>query len=105
MSGSTFLGYLLAGGFLTNGVPHFVKGITGQRHMTLLQRSSPAPFNVLYGATNFAIGYALLQRTASRDASPALTPRVLAMSLGGLLIAVLLAAFWSDPNARFPWQD
>ena len=105
MSGATFLGYLLSGVLLVNGVPHFVKGITGQRHMTLFERSSSAPFNVVYGTTNFAMGYALLRRTTACDEGGDPTPRALALGLGGLLIGVTLAAFWSDPNAKLPWHD
>ena len=105
MAGSAFLGYFLSGVFLVNGVPHFVKGVTGQRHMTPFARSSSAPVNVAWGATNFALGYALLRRTAVHAAAGEPTPRALAVGLGGLVTAVGLAAFWSDPNAKLPWHD
>ena len=97
------LGYAAAGALLTNGVPHFVKGITGQRHMTLLQRSSSAPFNAVYGGVSFALGYTLLRRLAANDEGDA-TSRHLAMWLGGVALAASLGAFWSNPDAKLPWQ-
>lgn len=60
-----YLAHLCAGLFLTNGVPHFVNGISGNRFQSPfasppgIGESSPL-VNVLWGMANFAIGSALL---------------------------------------------
>lgn len=57
---------VLAGIFLSNGVPHFVNGISGRSFQTPFAKppgvgeSSPI-VNVVWGAVNFAIGYILLR--------------------------------------------
>jgi hypothetical protein len=45
----------LAGLFGANGVPHFVKGITGQKHQTPFAKPSSAVVNVAWGWLNFAL--------------------------------------------------
>ena len=105
MSAPAILGYTLAGAILTNGVPHFVKGITGQRHITLIERSSSAPFNAVYGAANFAIGYALLRLLDENCGDVDPTIKQLAVALGGVAMAATLGAFFSRPDAKFPWQE
>jgi len=47
MAGESGVGYALAGERPSNGVPHFVKGIPGRRHMAPFARDSSAVVNVL----------------------------------------------------------
>jgi hypothetical protein len=42
-----------------NGVPHFVKGITGQPHNVPWQKPARPHINVIWGMINFAIAYSL----------------------------------------------
>lgn len=91
-----------AGLFLTNGVPHFVKGVTGQRHMTPFARSSPAVVNVLWAAANFVVGGVLLWSGLEQDA-PGLA-QAAAAGVAALLISVRLSIMWSNPDARLPWH-
>lgn len=89
-----------AGAFIANGIPHFVKGVTGQTHMTPFKRVSSAELNVIWGVINFAIGLLLLN----------LRPFNLFGQngwafIGGVLVLGLTCAFlFSKPNARLPWQ-
>ena len=60
-----FLAYFGAGLFLANGVPHFVNGISGNRFQSPFASppgvgESPPLVNVIWGASNFIIGYLLL---------------------------------------------
>ena len=51
----------LAGMFLTNAIPHLVKGITGQSHMTPFKRVSPAWLNIIWSFVNVYLGLLFLQ--------------------------------------------
>ncbi len=42
----------LAGAFLANCLPHLVKGISGQTHMTPFKRVSPASLNIIWAFVN-----------------------------------------------------
>lgn len=95
------LGCFLAGVLLVNGVPHFIQGICGHRHMTPFKRDSSAVLNVLWGFANFIVGEAIL-RTSKGPAWE--RSEVAAFWIGGFLIAVFLAAFWSNSEARLPWH-
>lgn len=45
----------LAGAFTANGVPHFIKGVTGQKYQTPFGKPSSAAVNVVWGWLNFMI--------------------------------------------------
>jgi hypothetical protein len=82
-----------AGLFLTNGVPHFVKGICGDRFPTPFAKppgrglSSPT-LNVVWALGNFALGL-LLARVGGVDVAAG-TGRWVAATAG------VLFAFWSS---------
>jgi len=42
--------------FITNGIPHIIKGITGQQHQTPFGKPSSAIVNVVWGWVNLIIG-------------------------------------------------
>lgn len=46
---------LLAGLFASNGVPHFIKGVMGQKHQTPFGKPSSAVVNVIWGWLNFIL--------------------------------------------------
>lgn len=94
-------GCFLAGVLLVNGVPHFIQGICGHRHMTPFKRDSSAVLNVLWGFANFIVGEAILRISKGPVWERS---EVVAFWIGGFLIAVFLAAFWSNPEARLPWH-
>jgi hypothetical protein len=82
----------LAGIFGANGIPHFVKGITGQKHQTPFGRPSSAIVNVLWGWVNFAIAGLLL---FFGQIHPHILRAFTLTAVGGLLMALLLAYTWS----------
>ena len=81
-----------AGMFGANGVPHFVKGITGQKHPTPFGRPSSAVVNVIWGWANFVVAALLIY---FGHVHPHLLRSFALVSLGALVIALLLASTWS----------
>jgi hypothetical protein len=94
MEWTTGLVYLLAGVFLVNGVPHFVNGISGRSFQSPFAKppgvgeSSPV-INVIWGMTNFVIGYGLLRGVGVFSFSD--TAAMGAVALGALLAGAGLA--------------
>ena len=89
-----YLSYFFGGAFLTNAVPHFVNGLSGQQFPSPFasppgQGMSSPTVNVLWGAFNPVIGYLLIARVAAFNLRETL--HVLAVLAGGLLMAILLA--------------
>lgn len=82
----------LAGIIGANGVPHFVKGITGQKHMTPLGRPSSPVVNVVWGWLNFAVAIGLLYWAPIYQHE--LRALVL-VAVGALITSVFLAWLWS----------
>src|SRR3546814_15222621 len=95
------LTYFFAGAFLVNGVPHFVQGVSGRGFPSPFanppgQGESSAQTNVLWGAFNFVVGYALAWRVGHFGAAQAW--QLAAISAGGLLMA--LAIRWRSDERR-----
>ena len=105
------LWYFLAGFTAWNGIPHIVKGITGQSHMTPFKRISPPSWNVAWGFTNvlitlFFLGLASGNGGLTMPWDANLTGLNLWVFLAGaLVVGLFLANFWSNPKARLPWQN
>ncbi|RLA47027.1 MAG: hypothetical protein DRR42_17875 [Gammaproteobacteria bacterium] len=60
-----YAAHFFAAFFLVNGIPHFVQGVSGSPFQSPFARppgvgESSAIVNVLWGFTNFVIGYVLL---------------------------------------------
>ena len=86
-----YLAYFAAGLFLTNGVPHFINGISGRRFQSPFASppgvgESPPLVNVLWGMANFVVGYLLI--TGVAEFNIGLT---LAFGVGAASIAVVLS--------------
>jgi hypothetical protein len=86
--------YLFGGAFLTNGVPHFVRGVMGQAFQSPFAKPpgeglSSATVNVLWGFANFVIAYVLIARVGNFD--PHAADQVFAVGLGVLLMGVASA--------------
>lgn len=104
------LWYFLAGASSFNAIPHLVKGITGQTHMTPFKRVSSPVLNVVWSFVNVVFALVLLGIASGRGGlilpwNANLTDLNLwAYLLGGLAMAAYLGSFWSNPNARLPWH-
>jgi len=78
--------------FGTNGIPHFVQGVTGKRHMTPAGPESSPVLNVLWGSFNFAVAGVLCWQY--RDAIGAVTLSI--AFVVGTVLALALASYWSE---------
>ena len=86
----------LAGLFAANGVPHFVKGITGNRFQTPFGRQSSALVNVAWGWASFVLAGILLHFAHPR--AHEFRAASLFM-LAFLIMALLLAHGWMSQSA------
>ncbi len=83
---------IIAGLFAANGIPHFVKGGTGQRHQTPFGENSSAIVNVVWGWFNFAAAAIFLHYAHIWTHEY----RAFVLFGAGLLVMTLLnAAVWS----------
>lgn len=89
-----YFAHFFAGIFLTNGVPHFVNGISGRRFQTpfasppAVGESSPI-INVVWGMANIAIGLLLVFNFG--EFKFGLNPDAITFFAGAFLIAITLA--------------
>ena len=95
------IGAFISGLFLFNALPHLVQGICGRGHMTPFKRESSAAVNVIWAWVNILIGAGVLAAACPGDAGLLWYG---AFFLGGFVISIYLAVFWSNPEARLPWH-
>lgn len=104
------LWYFLAGLFAFNSIPHLVKGIIGQTHMTPFKRVSSPILNVIYAFINiifalFILGLATRTGGLVMPWAANITSTNLWVFLaGGLFISLADANLFSNPNASLPWH-
>ena len=102
--------YFLGGLFAFNAIPHLVKGIAGQTHMTPFKRVSSPILNVIWAFINLLIAGWILG-VASGNGGLVL-PWAVSVSgtdmwafiVGGLFISLADANLFGKPNARLPWH-
>lgn len=82
----------LAGLFAANGVPHFIKGVMGQKHQTPFGKSSTAVVNVTWGALNFIAAAILLHFGHIRSHEDR---AFILLAVGGLVMSLFNASNWS----------
>ena len=82
----------LAGILGANGIPHFVKGITGEKHQTPFGRPSSAVMNVAWGWLNFVVAAMLIY---FGHVHAHLLRAFGCVAIGALVISLLLAYTWS----------
>lgn len=82
----------LAGLIGVNGIPHFIKGVTGQVHQTPFGRPSSAVVNVIWGWVNFVVA-GLLIYWAQVHAH--LLRAFSLVVIAGLIMGILLALTWT----------
>ena len=97
MAWYAYLAYFIAGVFLSNGVPHFVHGISGKRFQSPFAspfgvgESSPL-VNVIWGLVNFAICYVLIFGVG--DFTFGITRDAMMVGIGALITAMFLAVYF-----------
>ena len=89
-----YLAYFFGGAFWANAVPHLVSGMMGSPFQSPFAKPpgkglSSSTVNVLWGAFNVAVGYALIFCVGTFDLR--CPSHALAAGLGGLLMSVMLA--------------
>ena len=78
--------------------------------MTPFKRVSPPTLNVVWAFINgitalYILGMAAGNRNLILPWDAELAGiNLLAFLLGGFVISIYLASFWSNPNARLPWH-
>lgn len=103
-----FMSVLLAffaGMFMVNGMPHFIKGVIGQTHLTPFKKVSDSYTNVIWGFSNFLLGIILLginPNTGFVNLPAGIN--FWAFLLGGFIMALMCAWLFSNPDAKMPWQ-
>jgi hypothetical protein len=98
-----YLMQFVAGFLLSNGVPHFVQGISGHRFQSPFAsppgvgESSPV-INVVWGFANLAVGFAILGLFAPKGAEVVLEWAV--VGLGVLAAGVMLARHFGRVRSK-----
>jgi hypothetical protein len=89
-----YLAWFFGGAFLINVIPHLVSGVSGRPFQSPFANPrgrglSSSTVNVIWGFGNLVIGYLLVIRVGDFDLHA--TADVIALGLGGLLMAILTA--------------
>lgn len=101
----SYLLEFVSGLFLTNGVPHFVQGVSGHRFQSPFSsppgvgESSPLS-NALWGFANLVIGAILLWFFRPRGGEAAVGWALL--GLGVLLAAIWLSTYFGKVRSKAP---
>jgi hypothetical protein len=97
-----YVAHFFAGAFLVNAIPHFIQGVSGRTFPSPFSkppgkgRSSPL-VNVLWGALNAVVGYALLRYVGVFHIR--YVTDVAVVGVGGLVMAVMLARHFGEVYA------
>jgi len=92
-----YLFSFLAGLLAANGVPHFIKGVLGQKHMTPFSKSSSAEFNVCWAFINFVVAGILLHYGHIRSHED---KAFLLLALGTLIMSLFNSYVWSKHPSK-----
>ena len=98
-----FVFYFLAGFFAFNSLPHIISGIIGNKHMTPFGKETSAMVNLLWGFVNVIISLGILGFTQVGIQPPPSSEFVITYLVGGLVISLMDANLFSNPNAKMPW--
>lgn len=83
---------ILSGILAVNGLPHFIKGVFGERHQTPFGKGSSALVNIIWGWVNFMVAAVLIHYAHPRAH---LYRAFVCFSVGGLVMALGHAYVWS----------
>jgi len=82
----------LAGIFAANGSPHFIKGVTGQKHQTPFGKPSSAVVNVCWGWINLVLAAIFLHFGHVRAHE---FRSFVLLAVGALIMSLFLAIAWT----------
>ena len=94
----------LSGFFMFYGLPHLVKGITGQTHMTPFKRVSSPLLNVVWSFVNILLGILVLGSGARWPLAHLTGANFWAFIAGCFVLSLVAAKLFAGPNARLPWH-
>ena len=80
---------LVAGILATNGLPHFIKGLFGEKHQTPFGHSSSPVVNIVWGWVNIVVAGAVFHYAHPRNHE--LKAAIMFM-IGVLLIGIVIAS-------------
>ena len=95
--------YFFSGMFLFNSIPHLVSGVIGNTHMTPFGKSSSAILNVGWGFLNIAVGVLILSLVSGEIRFPSTPEGIGVFLVGGLVMSLMAANMFSNPNSKMPW--
>jgi len=87
-----YLYAFLIGLFTANGLPHFIKGITGEPFRTPFKRPSPPVVNVLWAFFNWVVAFFFLSLLANTHPTATLLATI---GAGALVMALNLSLIFS----------
>ena len=94
-----------AGFFIFNCLPHLVKGITGETHMTPFKRVSSPFLNIFWAFVNLVIGILIIGFDSATGALNTLRGvEFWTFILGGFLLSLSAGWLFGRPNAKLPWH-
>lgn len=93
-----------SGMFLFNGIPHLIKGIAGEKHMTPFKRVSSPVLNILWAFVNLVGGVWILGFDSTGALNRPTGMNFWAFLLGGFFLSLTAAKLFGAPNARLPWH-
>jgi len=99
------IGAFFTGLFLFNSLPHLIKGITGQTHMTPIKKGSSAYLNIVWAFANITLSIIIanISNIDLKLTNPN-TNELLSFLVGGFFISMADAQLFSKPNAKLPWH-
>ncbi len=100
-----YLAYFVGGMFVANAIPHFVSGMMGRSFQSPFASPSgkglsSSTVNVLWGASNLALGYLLIYRIGYFDVR--VTADAITAGLGALLMAIMAARMFGRFHGGAP---
>jgi hypothetical protein len=97
-----YLAAFFSGAFLSNAIPHFVKGVCGDKFPTPFSKPPgkglSTPFvNVLWGSLNIIIGYVLRHASSIK---PGNHPGMAVFFVGFVLMAIMASKNFAEKYAE-----
>ncbi|ACI55052.1 hypothetical protein CO657_08840 [Rhizobium acidisoli] len=92
-----YIVHFIAAAFLTNGIPHFVNGVSGRRFRTPFANPGSPTANVVWGWANFLIAFLLFANIGPLYIG---TPGDTIFVAAGMLFTGILLAWFFERNER-----